>query len=208
MRFHSFASLEGVTKSKRTSATANFDVGSHGRTSSAPLPPAVSLVAFRDNIQYAFLFSNLVWCHYGSPWLQESAKGRLGVVALEACQAFSLKVFGQHHHLTDIEIDGAQHYGNAVRKLSSRLTTAGNLGPEHLLIPIMILLLHSVSQASRRAHKGRCRADHAKSTANNAQASAVHLQGLIQLLQICGPEPFAEEPLRGAFESCRAIMVC
>lgn len=140
MRFHSFASLEGVTKSKRTTT------GRHDRTSSTPLSPDVSLAAFKDDIQYAFLFSNLVWCHYGSPWLQESAQGRLGVVALEACQAFSLKVFGQHHYLTDIQIDAAQHYGSAMRKLSSRLATASALDTQHLLIPIMILLLHSVSR--------------------------------------------------------------
>lgn len=103
------------------------------------------MVSFKDDIQYAFMFSTLVWSHYGSPWLQETAQGRFGVLALEACRAFSMRLFGHYYILPNIETEGAWYYGSAVRKLSARLSTFGDPGSEELLIPIMILLLQSVS---------------------------------------------------------------
>ena len=109
-----------------------------------PLYASVNLTSFKDEIQSSFMLSNLVWCHYGSPWLQESARGRLGVLAFETCRGFSLKLFGHYHLLTDVENEGAQCVGSAMRSLSTRLCTAGSPGSEELLIPIMILLLQSV----------------------------------------------------------------
>ena len=155
VRFHSFVPAKDISASNATAQTHSLATNVIGIrdnqcfaaiTRATSIPHNVSLIAFKDDIQYSFLFSNLVWCHYGSPWLQQSALGRLGVLALEACQAFSFKAFGQHHRLTDVELDGARHYGMAVRKLSSRLSTVGAPGSEDLLIPIMILLLQSVSR--------------------------------------------------------------
>lgn len=148
-----------------------------------------------------------MWSHYGSPWLQDSAQGRLGVLAQEASQALSLRMFGQYHHLANVEIEGAQRYGSAVRKLSSRISTVGAPGSEALLITIMILLLHSVSLPLLYTCSASHRANNVKSTGNSPQASMFHIQAIYKLLQICGPKAFAAEPLRGAFESCRATLV-
>jgi hypothetical protein len=101
----------------------------------------MSMIAFQNNFQYAFMFSSLVWCHYGSPWLQESAQGKFGNLALEACRAFSMTLFGHHYLITHIEIEGAKRYGIVVRTLATQVYTAS----PRLLVPIMILLLQAVS---------------------------------------------------------------
>ena len=91
------------------------------------MPSELSLVAFRDDIQFSFLFDNFVWSSYGSPWLQMSAGGKFDALSLEACRAFSLSIFGRHHHQADIEVSGALHYHKTVRVLSSRLSNVGTL---------------------------------------------------------------------------------
>jgi len=37
--------------------------------------------------------------------------------------------------------------------------------------------------------------------------SVFHVTGLSRLLHTCGPEAFYQQPLRSAFESCRATLV-
>ncbi|KAK5219624.1 hypothetical protein LTR72_008008 [Exophiala xenobiotica] len=159
-----------------------------GRPTPATVPRELSLVAFRDDVQFSYLFDNFVWSSYGSPWLQLAAAGRLDALSLEACRAFSLSIFGKHHHQRDIEVSGAMHYEHTVRALSSRLSHVGSPGSEGLIVPITILLMHS-------------------STTPDPQASAFHIQGLLKLVQICGPKRFAVDPLRLAFESCRATLI-
>ncbi|KAK5231757.1 hypothetical protein LTR47_007160 [Exophiala xenobiotica] len=159
-----------------------------GRPTPAAVPQELSLVAFRDDVQFSYLFDNFVWSSYGSPWLQMAAAGRLDALSLEACRAFSLSIFGKHHHQRDIEVSGAMHYEHTVRALSSRLSHVGSPGSEGLIVPITILLMHS-------------------STTPDPQASAFHIQGLLKLVQICGPKRFAVNPLRLAFESCRATLI-
>jgi hypothetical protein len=101
-------------------------------------------VAFRDDVQFSYLFDNFVWSSYGSPWLQMAAAGRLDALSLEACRAFSPSIFGKHHHQRDIEVSGAMHYDHTVRALSSRLSLVGSPGSEGLIVPITVLLMHSV----------------------------------------------------------------
>ncbi len=107
------------------------------------LPSELSLVAFKDDMQFAYLFENFVWSSYGTPWLQYSARGQMGDLPLAACQAFSQCVFGRHHHRSDIETEGQIHYGATVRDLSLELSQLGHQGSE-LIVPIMILLMHAV----------------------------------------------------------------
>ena len=112
-----------------------------------PVPSELSLVAFKDDMLFAFLFENFVWSSYGTPWLEYSASGRMGRLSLTACQAFSQCVFGKHHHRSDIETAGQIHYGATVRDLSVELSQVGHQGSESLIVPIMILLMHAVNQS-------------------------------------------------------------
>jgi len=64
----------------------------------------------------------------------------------------------------------------------------GAPGTESLIVPIMILLMHASSTLDR-------------------QASAFHVQGLLKLIRFCGPRRFTTDPLRQAFESCRATLI-
>ncbi|KIX96742.1 uncharacterized protein Z520_07461 [Fonsecaea multimorphosa CBS 102226] len=201
MRFHTFADQTepAVSPSTKTSkdvpltTTGDFPENLVLRSNNSPpssssIPQELSFVAFRDNIQFSYLFDNFVWSSYGSPWLQMAAEGKLDALSLEACRAFSLSIFGRHHRQAEIEVTGAVHYDKTVRALSTRLSNVGAPGSENLIVPIMILLMHS-------------------SSTPDPQASAFHIQGLLKLIQICGPERFATGPLRFAFESCRATLV-
>lgn len=154
LRFHSFSN-DAEQVSSGSAKTTKEPLPSHPRIPPSLIlssnddlrtfvPCDMSLVAFKDDIQFAYLFDNFVWSSYGTPWLQMSAEGKIDALSLEACRAFSLSIFGKHHHQPEIEVSGAIHYDKAVRALSSRLSSVGAPGSEDLIIPIMILLMHSV----------------------------------------------------------------
>ena len=148
---HSFEPETGVTKAKRLrTTTPAVDVDAND----APFPPFVNLTAFKDNMQYSLLFDSLIWIQYGSCWLQRAALGKFGVLALEAAQALSLNIFGQHNNLPNAEIEAAQYYSSALRKLSAELETIyeDHTGKEYLLMPILILIVHSVSRTPLCPH--------------------------------------------------------
>jgi hypothetical protein len=108
------------------------------------VPDELSLIAFRNDMQFAYLFENFVWSSYGTPWLELAALGRIDELSTSSCQAFAQTVYGKHHHLEDVEMMGSLHYGKTVRNLSSALSRAGERGSENLIVPIMVLLLHAV----------------------------------------------------------------
>ena len=139
-------------------------------------------------MQYAFLFSNFVWSTYGSPWLQLSAQGKLGVLSQQACSAFSQVTFGRHHARHDLEIEGAERYGKAVSKVRAGLGDISNPAFSELLVPVLIFLLYSSSAAGQ-------------------QEAQSHVMGLFTLLKIAGPPSFRLPSLRTAFSSCRATLV-
>jgi hypothetical protein len=154
LRFHTFADNAdaGPAKTSKDAPVSRDEVpenlvlrSNDDHSGPSSLPPELSFVAFRENIQFSYLFDNFVWSSYGSPWLQMSAEGRLDALSLEACRAFSLSIFGKHHHQAEIEVSGAVHYDKTVRALSSRLSNVGAIGSESLIVPIMILLMHAVS---------------------------------------------------------------
>ena len=148
----------------------------------------MSLVAFKHDMQYAFLFTNFVWSSYGSPWLQLSAQGKLGVISQQACSAFSHVTFGRNHAQQDIEFDGIAQYGQAVSKVRAGLGSPTNSSFADLLVPILIFLLYSSSMP-------------------NMAESHSHVMGLSNLLHMAGPEAFQQHPLRDAFSSCRGTLV-
>jgi hypothetical protein len=168
------------------------------------ISPTLSLSPFKHNIQYSFLFAHLIWSQHGSPWLQAAAQGKLGDLALEACHAFSMKLFGHHHSLIEVENRGAEVYGGVVLKLSNQLPSVRASSGEQLLAPAMILLLQAViSILLYRIYEANC----IKCIEDDSQATGFHLKALCKLLKLCGPKPFTAEPLRGVFESCRATLV-
>lgn len=157
LRFHTFADPAGggvptpATTSKLPPTFSNSCISKNlvprsSQDDQSSVPPELSLVAFREDVQFSFLFDNFVWSSYGSPWLQLAAAGKLDALSLEACRVFSLGTFGRHHHQREIEVSGAIHYDKTVRALSSRLSNVGSAGSEALIVPITILLMHSVSR--------------------------------------------------------------
>lgn len=148
----------------------------------------MSLVAFKPDMQYTFLFTNFVWSSYGSPWLQLSAQGKLGALSQQACSAFSYVTFGRHHVQPNIELDGITKYGLAVSKVRAGLGDPTNPAFAELLAPILIFLLYSSSVPS-------------------IAESHSHVMGLFTLLHMASPKAFQHQPLRDVFSSCRATLI-
>ncbi len=111
--------------------------------SQLPAPPQeMSLVAFQENIYHSFMFANHVWRSQGYLWLEPAAAGKLGQLSLDATKALSQANFGRSYHQSTIEVQGIGLYGQCLK------TLAGNLASvkpnPNLLIPILVLLTHSV----------------------------------------------------------------
>lgn len=127
------------------SGADNGDVDANGAAPHDPcVPPSLSLIAFKDVVEFSYLFDNFVWRTFGSPWFELCAKGRMGKLAHEACQAFAQSVFGRHHHQKEIEIQGQVLYSQAVKSLSQRLDSLTGPGAQELIVPILLLLMHAV----------------------------------------------------------------
>ena len=173
---------------KNTSVVLILDPAS--REPSPPsVPQSLSLIAFRDDMQFSLVIDNSVWRTYGWPWLELSAQGRLGGLALDACRCFAQTVFGKHHHQKQIELEGSTLYGHTLRNLSAELDNlAGTPDPERLITPILLLLMYA-------------------STGGDRNASQFHVMGLIKVLRYCRPANLAGSPFRLAFESSRSTLV-
>ncbi|EWY83117.1 hypothetical protein FOYG_12969 [Fusarium oxysporum NRRL 32931] len=151
-------------------------------------PPEMSLIAFQGDFCFAFMFSNFVWRSYGTPWLDQAAAGKLGSLSLDATKALSEANFGRSNHKPDIELKGVVQYGKCLKTLAGALGSSAVQGGQHLLVPILVLLMHAASYAD--------------------QTGAVfHLRGLARLLHLCGPEVFQAQPFLNAFEATRATLL-
>lgn len=141
-------------------------------------------------MQFSFVVDNSVWRTYGWPWLEMSAQGKLGRLALDSCQCFAQTVFGMHYHQQDMELQGMALYGETVKILSRELDLLPTKnGAEKLITPILLLLMYATSRADR-------------------QASYFHVVGLNKVMQYGQPTKFARMPYRLAFESARSTLVC
>ncbi|CAG9956964.1 unnamed protein product [Clonostachys rosea f. rosea IK726] len=155
------------------------------RAQAASPPSELSLIAFKDDFCISFTFANFVWRSYGSPWLEQAAQGKLGALALDATRGLSQSNFGKANHQSVVELEGVQRYSTCLNILRDALMI-GVTG--ELLVPILIMLIHSSSNADRAG-------------------SMFHLKGIAHLLNICGPEAFQQQPLMNAFESARATLI-
>ncbi|KAF2718316.1 hypothetical protein K431DRAFT_348796 [Polychaeton citri CBS 116435] len=177
-----FASQERCSNSARNSHKVT-----QNEQEAREIPSSLSLVAFKESIQHAYLFDNFVWSSYGFPWLQMSAEGKFGPLPKLACAGFAQSTFGRHHWQRDLELDGSVQNSRAVIALRGALSQSTNPAFASLLVPVLILLLHS-------------------SSTSNRMESQSHLIGLSTVLQHCGPEAFQQPLLQMAFSSCRATL--
>lgn len=151
------------------------------------MPQSLSLVAFKPTIFSAYLFNNFVWRSFGYDWLTLAMDGKITPLAQQATTALSKSNFGNSHHQPSIKVEGSIDYGQVVKFLIPKLANPVNPGNETLIIPILLLTIHD-------------------SSFKDMAATASHVRGLVQLLMVCGPQRFQDQPLRSAFESCRAML--
>ncbi|PVH97947.1 hypothetical protein DM02DRAFT_62859 [Periconia macrospinosa] len=159
------------------------------------VPLSLSLASFTPDICNAFLLQNFVWRSYGHNWLDLALSGKISPLALQAGSALSQSNFGSFHRQQSIKINGSIQYGKAVRSLIQELsnptplqTGTADAVEAALIVPIMILLIH-------------------ESLLADPTGSVAHVDGLVRLMKVCGPERFQQEPLRSAFETCRATLI-
>lgn len=111
-------------------------------------PPEMSLVAFKGDFCFAFMFSNFVWRVYSEPWLGLAASGKLGSLSLNAAQALAETNFGRSNSKMDIQLHGLTLYGQCLKSMAASLTSSEEQARHErreLLVPIMLLLMQSVS---------------------------------------------------------------
>ncbi|KAK3113846.1 hypothetical protein LTR53_008453 [Teratosphaeriaceae sp. CCFEE 6253] len=147
----------------------------------------LGLVAFKDQMHIAFVISNDYYSSYASPWLHLAVEKKLGSLAYQASNAFCQSVFGTSHQLRDEVTDADARYGDALLLLNDALARAASTQLPELLVPILLLLMHTSSNRS-------------------IEESEVHIEGMRQLLIICGPEAFQKDHLWAATTSCRAVL--
>ncbi|KAJ8121369.1 hypothetical protein ONZ43_g2156 [Nemania bipapillata] len=155
------------------------------------VPSQVSLVGFRQDLCFAYIFSNFVWRGYGASWLHQSAQGQLGALAFDAVSSLAEISFGRAQKAAETEIRGRVTYGKVLRLMVDRLGSniEGRKGRLwELVVPILLLLMHNT-------------------TLTNQSATLFHLRAMSQILAACGPQMFLHQPLRDAFEAARATLV-
>jgi hypothetical protein len=111
-------------------------------------PPEMSLVAFKGDFCFAFMFSNFIWRVYSEPWLGLAASGKLGSLSLNAAQALAETNFGRSNSKMDIQLHGLTLYGKCLKSMAASLTSSEEQAyheRRELLVPIMLLLMQSVS---------------------------------------------------------------
>jgi hypothetical protein len=107
-------------------------------------PPAeLSLVAFRPAITTAFLMQNFVWRTWGHGWFERADS--IDPLSAEAVKALSNVFFGISHQQESIQFEATKQYGKVLRGLRGGLDNFQQSRLEDYLIPVMLLLMHSVS---------------------------------------------------------------
>jgi hypothetical protein len=152
------------------------------------VPESLSLVAFKPTFCYAYLFNNFVWRAFGHGWLELAVGGKITPLAQKASSALSCSNFGNSHHQVDVKLEGITDYGQVVGSLIPLLSNPTASRSEELIVPIILLVIHD-------------------SSFKNFAGTASHMRGLMRLLMVCGPQRFREQPLRSAFETCRAMII-
>ena len=207
-----FRNQTAITTIGQRSGTAGLALVQRQAVGAAQQPPLcseLSLIAFKGDMQYAYLFDNFVWSTYANPWLWMAACGKLGQLSVTASQALAQSAFGKHHNHSETIATGAVSYSNTVKSLVAALAEPGNRGKEALLVPVLILLMHAVRTfLSTATHWIQAQMlTQGQSTNEDRQAGAYHINGLTNLLNVCGPAKFNSPLLARAFESSRSLLV-
>lgn len=153
----------------------------------ASIPQYMSVAAFRDTMHFAHLFDDLLWRSYGSPWLQESAQGKLGQLSYDACASLSQRCFGHRFQQPVLDKGSALVYDRVLSSLRVSISSAEQANPTSLT-PVLILVARA-------------------SASSSVEEAVCHVNGMAALLQACGPCVFANEDLHQTFRSARATIV-
>lgn len=151
------------------------------------VPQSLSLIDFKPAMIQTYLLENFVWRSFAHTWLKSAVSGQISSIAQRASSALARSNFANSHHQTSIKIEGSVDYGQVVQSLIPQMANPANPGNELLIIPILLLTIHD-------------------SSFKNMAATASHFRGLVQIPMLCGPEKFQKQPLRSAFETCRAML--
>lgn len=134
------------SKPKPTNKVEELVQSAQHPTETPTLPQQLSLDAFEEDFCFAYIFSNFVWRGYGTSWLYQSAQGQLGQLAFDSAKALAETSFGKSHKSYQTEMQGRIKYGKALRCLIKNLGDTQGSPLRGLVIPVLLLLMHSVSK--------------------------------------------------------------
>lgn len=171
------------------------------------VPAQVSLAAFQEDLCFAYIFSNFVWRGYGGAWLHQSAQGLQGQLAFDSVRSLAEISFGTAQKSQETEIQGRVKYGKVLRLMVERLGDGQKNKLWELVIPILLLLMHNVSEFHLLGDLMGRLIEAWQTTLTNQPATLFHLKAMSRILAACGPQMFLHQPLRDAFEAARATLV-
>ncbi|KAM5350188.1 hypothetical protein ACJ41O_006693 [Fusarium nematophilum] len=178
----------------------------------AILPAELSLDAFESTFCLSRLLDNFVWSAFGAGWIREAATGKLGPLPFEAMTALSQTNFGRQEQAAKLRLKGAERYGRTLRAMVDTLSKKGPASADDLIIPILLLIIHSMYYPYRQweAFMARVAADDESKweTVIDADhmAAVSHLEGLAKIIYVCGPEGFQTTVKQKAFDSSRMFL--
>lgn len=123
------------------------------RPTSTPVPPTMTMAAFKDSVQASWLYN-----HYGHrPVLQDmlraSSNHSFGAAALSAATAMSSTMFSKFHHTPlgpnpsssrPVEAPYCAEYASAVNALSLQIPDFRVSCLEEVLVPALLLMISEV----------------------------------------------------------------
>lgn len=141
---HSFLTSEASSSRGQNAIETTMQPGHFTKQIAARSPPReLSLVAFRDNIYFSFMFFNYLWRSHRINWLECAAIGKLGSLSRDATYALSQANFGRFNHQADIELQGVTLHGRCLKTLATQLINADKRVRD-LIVPILVLFAYAV----------------------------------------------------------------
>ncbi|KAL7905892.1 hypothetical protein GGI35DRAFT_488149 [Trichoderma velutinum] len=148
----------------------------------------LSLVAFKDQICFTYLFENCSWAHCWRPMISLTKQDALMPLDYDCSLALAYGYFGVVNHEKKVETDGRILYGKSLHAVKTILESDDKQEIGRTTSAVLILGLISIALDNNPYMK--------------------HHDGVIQILKRCGPRHFQQEPLLTAFRRSRGILIC
>lgn len=95
------------------------------------------------------MLDNMVWSSFGVGWLEKVTSGQMGDLSRRASEALARSSFGRLEHMQDLEMQGAEDYGDCLHSMAVALKGKDAVDARNLIAPILLLLTTSLNYPYR-----------------------------------------------------------